>query len=141
MKPPRRASILADLEKAVPIAQAAPGAFQPAEEPPPAEASHGAENVVEAQGAPAAVALSPVPQIPPANLATAPQTVAPTAQWRELPKKIQTTQFNVRIRADLYESLKELATYSPNDSMTSIAARGIEKEIELMLFERGEALK
>ena len=141
MKAPRGASILADLEKATPIAQASPGVTLAADQPPTAETNQSGGNVVEPQGAPAAVSPNPGPQASPANLATAPQTVAPTAKWRELPKKIQTTQFNVRIRADLYEVLKELATYSPDDSMTSIAARGIEKEIALMLFERGEALK
>jgi predicted component of type VI protein secretion system len=134
---PIRSSILADLEKAAPIAQAAPGAVMPST----TELTHGAESTGEAQGATAAIAMSPTPQSSPANVTTAPKTVAPSAQWRTLPKKVQTTQFNVRIRSDLYETLKELGTYSPHDSMTSIAARGIEKEIALMLFERGEALK
>jgi hypothetical protein len=129
MKPARRASILADLEKAAPIAQAA------------APAPMGPANAVEPHDAPGEVAQAPAPQTSVANPATAPQTVAPSAQWRTLPKKVDTVQFNVRIRTDLYEILKELATYSPVDSMTSIAARGIEKEIALMLHERGEVLR
>jgi hypothetical protein len=66
-----------------------------------------------------------------------PSSEAPAADWRVRPKKIATTQFNVRIRSDLYETLKDLAMYTEGESMTSIAARGIEKEIARMLRERG----
>lgn len=136
MKPARGASILADLQKAEPIAQAAPGVTLNA------EPAHDVQAAPQAPSAPAAAAQVPAPQEAPANAVAVPQTVPPTAQWRTLPKKVQTVQFNVRIRSDLYERLKELATFSADgDSMTSIAARGIEKEIALMLFERGEPME
>lgn len=128
---PRGASILADLEKAAPIAHASPGAALPVETVGPE-----VETVVEPAGAAGGQLQVSAPQTAVANPASAPTTVPPSADWRVLPKKVQTVQFNVRILADVYEELKELATFSPDDSMTSIAARGIAREIALMKFER-----
>lgn len=46
----------------------------------------------------------------------------------------------VSIRWDLYLLLRQLAMYTQDESMTSIAARAIEKEVTLMLEERGVTL-
>lgn len=57
--------------------------------------------------------------------------------WRVRPKKIPYRQINIRIREDLYEALSDLAFYTDGESMSSIAGRAIEKEIRVMLRERG----
>jgi hypothetical protein len=139
MKPARGATILADLEKAAPIAQASPGAMKPAEEEGIPEVIGRGEASIDATRAAGRELQAPGQQRSAVARASAPLTIEPSASWRVLPKKVQMTQFNVRIRSDLYEILKELATFSEEDSMTSIAARGIEKEIALMLHERAEA--
>jgi len=94
----------------------------------------------EALPAPAPVAATQQQEAPPAAALEA-ETAAPATDWRVLPKKVPTTQFNVRIRSDLHEVLNELATYTPGESMTKIAARGIETEIRRMMAERGIELK
>lgn len=57
--------------------------------------------------------------------------------WRVRPKKIPYRQINIRIREDLYEALSDLAFYTDGESMSSIAGRAIEKEIRVMLREKG----
>lgn len=59
------------------------------------------------------------------------------ADWRVRQPKIPYRQINLRIRADLYELLRDLALYTEGESMNSIAGRAIEKEIQLMLRARG----
>jgi predicted DNA-binding protein len=57
--------------------------------------------------------------------------------WRVRPKKVPYRQINIRIREDLYEALSDLAFYTDGESMSSIAGRAIEKEIRVMLREKG----
>jgi hypothetical protein len=64
-------------------------------------------------------------------------TVEQGGDWRVRPKKIPYRQINIRIREDLYEALSDLAFYTDGESMSSIAGRAIEKEIRVMLREKG----
>lgn len=61
-------------------------------------------------------------------------------KWPVLPRRVAMKALTVSIRWDLYLLLRQLAMYTQDESMTSIAARAIEKEVTLMLEERGVTL-